>query len=256
MKRILVFAYGVINYTITLGIMAYLAGFLGNLLVPRSIDAAVTDPLWVAVLVDALLIAAFGVQHSVMARPAFKTWLTRFVPKPAERSTYVLFSNLVLALMFWQWRPIGGVLWDVSDDSVRVLLHGLYVAGWLIVFWTTFLINHFDLFGLRQVWLYLLGKPYTRIEFKMPWPYRFVRHPLYIGWMMVFWSTPTMTVAHWLFAAGMTFYIFVAIRFEERDLVEAYGEQYADYRRKVPMLIPVPRGEASDLPTTSTGHVS
>jgi protein-S-isoprenylcysteine O-methyltransferase Ste14 len=241
MKRILVFAYGVTSYVICLGAFFYLAGFLGNLLVPRSMDAAPVGPLGEALLVNTLLLGAFALQHSVMARPRFKAWWTRFVPTPAERSTYVMFTNLALILLFWQWRPMGGVIWDVQDPTGRVLLHALYVIGWLIVLGTTFLINHFDLFGLRQVWLYWRGQPYTALGFKTPGPYRVVRHPLYVGWLTAFWATPTMTTAHLVFAVGMTLYILVAIRFEERDLVAYHGEAYADYRRTVPMLIPLPR---------------
>jgi len=242
MKRFLVFAYGVANYVVSLGAFLYLAGFLGNLFVPRSIDAAPVGPLWEALLVNSLLLGVFALQHSVMARPGFKAWWTRFVPAPAERSTYVMFTNLALILLFWQWRPMGGVIWEVQDPTARGIFHGLYAAGWLIVLGTTFLLNHFDLFGLRQVWLYLCGKPYTALGFKTPGPYKVVRHPLYVGWLIAFWATPTMTTAHLVFAVGMTLYILVAIRFEERDLVEHLGEPYADYRRTVPMLIPLPRG--------------
>ena len=242
MKRILVFAYGVTSYAIALGLCVYLAGFLGNLFVPRSIDAALVGPLWEALVVNTLLLGAFGLQHSVMARPRFKEWWTRFVATPAERSTYVMFTNLALILLFWQWRPMGGVIWDVQDPTGRVIFHGLYAAGWLIVLGTTFLINHFDLFGLRQVWLYLRGKPYTAVGFKTPGPYKVVRHPLYVGWFIAFCATPTMTIAHLVFAVGMTLYILIAIRFEERDLVDYHGEAYAEYRRTVPMLIPLPRG--------------
>jgi protein-S-isoprenylcysteine O-methyltransferase Ste14 len=244
MNRIVVFAYGVISYVIALGAFVYLAGFLGNLFVPRSIDGAPVGPLWEALAVNTLLLAVFGLQHSVMARPGFKEWWTRFVPRPVERSTYVMFTNLALILVFWQWRPMGGVIWDVEDPTGRGLLHGLYVLGWLIVLGTTFLINHFDLFGLRHVWLYLRGKPYTPIGFKTPGPYKVVRHPLYVGWLMAFWATPTMTTAHLVFALGMTLYILVAIRYEERDLVEHHGAAYAEYRRKVPMLLPLPRGDS------------
>lgn len=242
MKRALVFALGVTSYLIFLGTFVYLAGFLGNLFVPTSIDAAPAVPLWEAMLVNTLLLAAFGLQHSVMARPGFKCWWTRFVPTPAERSTYVMFTNLVLILLFWQWRPMGGVIWDVQAPVSRSFCHWMYAAGWVIVLWATFLINHFDLFGLRQVWLYLRGKQYTPLTFKTPGPYRWVRHPLYLGWLIAFWATPTMTIAHLVFAVGMTIYILIAIRFEERDLVAHYGKGYADYRRQVPMLIPLGRG--------------
>jgi len=242
MKRILVFAYGVTSYVISVGTFVYLAGFLGNLLVPRSIDAAPVGPLWEALVVNTLLLGAFALQHSVMARPRFKEWWTRFVSTPVERSTYVMFTNLALILLFWQWRPMDGVIWDVQDATGRGIFHGLYVVGWLIVLGTTFLINHFDLFGLRQVWLYLCGKPYTAVGFKTPGPYKVVRHPLYGGWFIAFWATPTMTTAHLVFAVSMTLYILVAIRYEERDLADYHGEAYAHYRRTVSMLIPLPRG--------------
>ena len=249
MKRILVFVYGVMSYVISLAIFAYLAGFLGNLLVPWSIDATPDGPLWEALVINTLLLTVFGLQHSVMARPRFKDWLTRFVPRPAERSTYMVFTNLALVLLFWQWRPTGGVIWDAQDSTSRGIIHGTYIAGWLIALGTTFLINHFDLFGLRQVWLYLRGKPYTSLGFKTPGPYKVVRHPLYIGWFIVFWATPTMTIAHLIFAAGMTVYILIAIPFEERDLEDYHGENYAAYRRKVPMLIPIPRGDGPMKPS-------
>ena len=241
MKRFLVFAYGVASYVVSLGSFLYLAEFLGNLFVPRSIDAPPVGPLWEALVVNTLLLGMFALQHSVMARPGFKAWWTRFVPIPAERSTYVMFTNLALILLFWQWRPMGGVIWEVQDPTARGIFHGLYAAGWLIVLGTTFLLNHFDLFGLRQVWLYLCGQPYTALSFKTPGPYKVVRHPLYVGWLIAFWATPTMTTAHLVFAVGMTLYILVAIRLEERDLVEHLGEAYADYRRTVPMLIPLPQ---------------
>ena len=194
--------------------------------------------MWSAALINTLLIALFGVQHTVMARPTFKKWWTRFVPEPIERSTYVLFTNAALILLFWQWQPMGGIVWDVANPLGRAVLYGLFAFGWLTVLVTTFLINHFDLFGLRQVWLYLRGKRYTNLGFKMPGPYRIVRHPLYVGWLTAFWATPTMTAAHLLFAVGMTIYILVAIQFEERNLVEYFGQQYEDYRRRVPMFVP------------------
>jgi protein-S-isoprenylcysteine O-methyltransferase Ste14 len=238
MKRVLVLAYGLFNYLVFLGTFLYLAGFVGNLWVPRSMDSAPVGPLWRALLTNTLLIGLFGVQHSVMARPTFKRWWTQFVPKPIERSTYVMFTNAALILLFVFWRPMGGVLWDVQQPVVRGALYALFALGWLIVLITTFLINHFDLFGLRQVWLYFLGKPYTHIGFRTPGPYRFVRHPLYVGWLMAFWATPTMTVAHLVFALGMTAYILIAIPFEERNLAEYHGTPYTDYRHRVPMLIP------------------
>jgi protein-S-isoprenylcysteine O-methyltransferase Ste14 len=173
-----------------------------------------------------------------MARPAFKRWWTRIVPEPAERSTYVLASSLALLLLFWQWRPIGGVVWQVEHPVVAAALYGLFAVGWLTVLVTTFLINHFDLFGLRQVWFYLRGEPYRPLGFVTPGPYRHVRHPLYVGWLFAFWATPTMTAAHLLFAIMTTAYILIAIQLEERDLVDIFGERYAQYRRSVPMLVP------------------
>lgn len=238
MKRFAIFAYGLVNYVIFLGVFLYFIGFLGNLLVPRAIDAEPTEPFWSAAAVNLALILIFGLQHSVMARPAFKQWWTRFVPHEAERSTYVLFTNLALILLFWQWQPMGVVIWNVTDPIGRGLLYGLYALGWLTVLVTTFLINHFDLFGLRQSWLALLGKPYTHLGFKTPGPYQFVRHPLYVGWLLAFWATPTMTIGHLVFALGMTAYILVAIGFEERDLADFHGPAYENYRRTVPMLVP------------------
>jgi protein-S-isoprenylcysteine O-methyltransferase Ste14 len=238
MKRIAALAYGVACYVMFLGTFLYAVGFLGNVVVPRSIDAAAEGPPGEALLVNALLLGAFAVQHSVMARPGFKRWWTRFVPRPVERSTYVLCSNLALILLFWQWRPMGGVLWDVRQPAGRAILYGLFAFGWLTVLGTTCLINHFDLFGLRQVWLYFRGREYTPLGFVTPGPYRWVRHPLYVGWLTAFWATPTMTAAHLVFALGTTVYILIAISFEERDLTSAYGRAYVEYRRRVPMLVP------------------
>ena len=238
MHRIGVFVYGVVSYAFFFATFLYAVGFVGGFGVPHSIDSAADGPLGVAILVDVLLLAVFALQHSVMARPAFKRWWTRIVPEPAERSTYVLASSLALILLFWQWRPIGGVVWQVDHPLGQTVLYGLFAAGWLTVLVTTFLINHFDLFGLRQVWLHLRGKPYRPLGFVTPGPYRHVRHPLYVGWLLAFWATPTMTPAHLLFALMTTGYILIAIRFEERDLGDAYGEQYAAYRRSVPMLVP------------------
>jgi protein-S-isoprenylcysteine O-methyltransferase Ste14 len=243
MKRILVFGYGVAAYAIFLATFVYAAGFVGNLFVPKSMDSAPHAPFWLALVVDALLLGAFGLQHSVMARPAFKAWWTRIVPEPAERSTYVLLSSLALILLFWQWQPMGGAVWDVQDPVARAFLLVLCACGWLLVLVTTFLINHFDLFGLRQVWLYLLEKPYTSLRFVTPGPYKMVRHPLYLGWLFAFWATPTMTATHLVFAAGTTAYIFIAIRFEERDMVRAHGGKYAVYRKRVPMIFPWPRSK-------------
>ena len=238
-RRIAVFVYGVACYVAGLATFAYLAAFLENLFVPRSIDAAPRSPLWIALLVDFGLMVMFGVQHSVMARPRFKAMWTKLVPQAAERSTYVLFSSIAMFLMFWQWQPIGGVIWDVGNAQGRVSLYAMYAVGWALVLVTTFLINHFDLFGLRQVTLELIGRPYTVLRFRTPGPYKLVRHPLYVGWLVVFWSTPTMTAAHLMFAAALTAYILIAIQYEERDLMQAHSE-YAEYRRRVPMMVPIP----------------
>jgi methanethiol S-methyltransferase len=238
MHRIGVFVYGVLSYACFLATFLYAIGFVGGFGVPRSIDSATEGPLGVAVVIDLMLLAVFALQHSVMARPAFKRWWTRIVPEPAERSTYVLASSLALLLLFWQWRPIGGLVWRVDNPVGQTALHGLFAAGWLTVLVATFLINHFDLFGLRQVYLHLRGEPYRALGFVTPGPYRHVRHPLYVGWLLAFWVTPTMTAAHFLFAVTTTAYILVAIRLEERDLGEVHGKRYAEYRRSVPMLVP------------------
>jgi methanethiol S-methyltransferase len=237
-KRISTFAYGCLAYAAFLCCFLYAIGFLGNFGVPKTIDGVSEASLGMALLVNLGLLTVFALQHSVMARPAFKRWWTQFVPQPAERSTYVLFSSLALFLVFWQWQPMGGVIWNVEHPTGRAVLYGLYAGGWLTVLVTTFLINHFDLFGLRQVWLYMRGQEYTSLKFATPGPYKHVRHPLYVGWLTVFWATPIMTFAHLVFALTTTAYILVAIQFEERDLVDFHGADYADYRRRVPMLIP------------------
>lgn len=237
MKRSLVLLYGVVCYAIFFATFLYAIGFIGNVGVPRSIDSIPTSGLATALAVNVALLGLFALQHSVMARPAFKRWWTHFVPPVMERSTYTLLSSLALILLFWQWRPIGGVIWNVDNDVGRALLYAGFAFGWGLVLVSTFLINHFDLFGLRQVWLYFRDRPYTEIPFRTPGFYRLVRHPLYVGWFFAFWCTPTMTAAHLLFALLTTAYILIAIQFEERDLTQAFPE-YATYRQRVPMLIP------------------
>ena len=243
MKKILVFTYGVICYAIFFGTFLYAAGFIGNIFVPKSIDSGAAVPTWVALLSNAALLGLFAVQHSVMARPGFKKLVPKIIPAAAERSTYVLLSSICLILLFAYWQPLGGVVWEVQNQTARILLYALFAFGWLLVLVTTFLINHFDLFGLRQVWLYLRGKEYQPLGFVTPGPYKHVRHPLYVGWLFAFWATPVMTVAHLVFALATTAYILIAIRLEERDLMDIHGEAYKTYRRQVPMLIPAGRKE-------------
>jgi methanethiol S-methyltransferase len=236
MKRTLVLLYGVLSYAIFFGTFLYAIGFIGGF-IPRSIDAAPTTDLGTALAIDIALLGLFAVQHSVMARPAFKRWWTRIVPVAAERSTYTLLSSVALIVLFWQWRPIGAVVWNVESEALRTLIYAGYGAGWVLLLVSTFLINHFDLFGLRQVWLYFRGRPYTDIPFRTPALYKIVRHPLYVGWLLIFWCAPRMTAAHLLFAILTTAYILIAIQFEEHDLTNAFPE-YRAYRERVPMLIP------------------
>jgi methanethiol S-methyltransferase len=237
-KRIALFTYGVVSYFIFLGTFLYAVGFIGGFGVPTRLDGERQGSLGAALAVDAGLLALFAVQHSVMARRWFKDWWTRIVPPPIERSTYVLFSSVALLLLFALWRPMGVTVWAVTGPAARTTLLALFGFGWALVLLCTFLINHFDLFGLRQVWLFLRGRPYTPVPFATPGPYRLVRHPLYVGWLFAFWMTPVMTLAHLVFAVGTTLYILAAIQFEERDLVREHGHTYEDYRRRVPMLLP------------------
>ena len=237
-KRILFFSYGSFSYLIFLGTFLYAIGFIGNFGVPRTLDGPANGPLAVSLAIDVGLLTLFAVQHSVMARKWFKDAWTKIVPGPIERSTYVLFSSLALLLLFALWRPLGGVIWSIENPTGRIVLRGLFAFGFALVLVSTFLINHFDLFGLRQVWFYLLGRPYEPLRFGTPGPYRLVRHPLYVGWLLAFWMTPVMTFAHLLFSLATTAYILLAIQFEERDLVREHGDSYEDYRRSVPMLLP------------------
>ena len=236
-RRLLVLTYGIVSYVLFLASSLYAVGFIGGFLTPTRLDGPAPGSLAAALAIDGGLLALFAVQHSGMARPWFKRWLTRFVPGPAERSTYVLLSSAALLVLFWQWRPLGGVVWEVPGPAARAAAYALFAAGWGTVLAATCLISHFDLFGVRQVWLAFRGVPYTPLRFTTPGPYRLVRHPLYVGWLTVFWAAPTMTAAHLLFAAGTTAYILLAIRWEERDRVAAHPE-YAAYRRRVPMLLP------------------
>ncbi len=237
MKRTFILIYGVVSYAIFFATFLDAIGFVGNIWVPRSMDSAPVTSVGAALLIDSLLLGIFAIQHSVMARPAFKRWWTRIVPVAAERSTYTLLSSIALIVLFWQWRPIGQVIWNVESEPGRTLLYAGFAFGWLLVLVSTFLINHFDLFGLRQVWLEFRGRQYTPPQFGTPVLYRIVRHPLYVGWFFAFWCTPMMTAAHLLFAILTTGYILIAIQLEEHDLVDAHPE-YASYRQRVPMLIP------------------
>ena len=251
MAGTLAFVYGTLAYTLFLGIFLYLIGFLGNVFVPKSIDSPAQTASGVALLVNLLLVSVFGLQHTVMARVRFKEWWTRFVPLPIERSTYVLFTCLVLGLIFWQWRPMPGVIWEVESFAGRVSLWALFWTGWALVLLSTFLIDHFDLFGMRQVHLYARGRAYRHLDFQISGLYRYVRHPLLLGFLITFWVTPLMTVGHLVFAAAMTTYILVAVQFEERDLARFHGKPYEDYRRRVPMLLPVPRLGKARAPEVS-----
>jgi len=237
-NRIIAFVYGVVCYVAFLAAFLYAIGFLGNFGVPKPLDSGPQLPFLQALAIDAALLALFAVQHSVMARPWFKAAWTRVVPAPVERSTYVLFSSLALMVLFWKWQPMAGEIWRLESTSAVAAIRLLYAGGWLTVLGATFLINHFDLFGLRQVWLHLRGRDYTPLKFGTPGLYRYVRHPLYVGWLLVFWSAPVMTSAHLVFALATTAYILVAIQFEERDLVRFHPE-YADYRSRVPMILPI-----------------
>lgn len=242
--RITVFLYGVVCYLIFFATFLYAIGFVGNIGVPKSMDSGPEGALVKSLLIDAGLLGLFALQHSIMARQWFKRAWTRVIPEPAERSTYVLLSSLLLLLLFWQWRPIGGLIWNIENSAANLALHAVYAMGWATVLASTFLINHFDLFGLRQVYLHLVGRPYRPLSFRTPAFYRYVRHPLYVGWLMVFWGTPVMTVAHLVFAVATTAYILLAIQFEERDLVRAHGEAYRRYQRETPMLVPVRLADA------------
>ena len=243
-------AYGIFSYGVFLGVFVYAIGFIGGFLTPTRLDGAQTRPLWQALAIDLGLLGLFAVQHSVMARPGFKRWWTRLVPEAVERSTYVLLSSLALVALFAWWQPIGGTIWNATG-AARTAVVALYLLGWALLLYTTFLIDHFDLFGLKQVWRRLTGASYQPPQFYTPGLYGIVRHPLYIGWLTIFWAAPTMTVAHLVFALATTAYILIAIQFEERDLVDAFGERYVSYRRDTPMLIPrlrrSKRGSAANI---------
>jgi methanethiol S-methyltransferase len=236
-RKITNFVFGIASYLAFFATLLYFMGWIIGVGVPNTLDAPAAITTWQAIAIDLGLLTLFGLQHSVMARPAFKEWWLQFVPATLERSIYVLCSSIALFALMAFWQPLGGVIWSVQNETLRMAIYGVFALGWVILFLATFLINHFDLFGLRQVWLQLINRPYTPLQFGTPLLYRVVRHPLYVGWLLIFWATPTMTVAHLLLAAGLSAYILIAIPIEERDLMRMHRE-YAEYRERVPMLLP------------------
>jgi protein-S-isoprenylcysteine O-methyltransferase Ste14 len=248
MARLVVFIYGVSAYSAFLAAFFYLIGFVGSFGVPKSVDSGPQGTGTTAILVDGLLVSLFALQHTIMARPGFKTWWTRFVPAPIERSTFVLVASLLLGLLYWQWRPLHGIVWDADPALLRGILTVLAFVGWGIVLYASFLIDHFDLFGLRQIALHLRGRPYRYHPFIERSLYKIVRHPLMAGFLIAFWATPTMTEGHLLFAGLMTAYALFGIHLEERDLLRMLGEDYRRYHARTPMLIPGLRRPRDPVP--------
>jgi methanethiol S-methyltransferase len=238
MQRLAFFVYGVLCHLMFLAVYAVFAAFVGGFLLPKTIDSPTMTGVGLAAAINIALLLGFGLQHSIMARPAFKRVWTKFVPPPIERSTYVLVSNLYLILLMWLWQPINIVVWDAPAGALRIAAWSLFVAGWLLVPLVSLMINHFDLFGTRQVWLHLRGEKYEPLPFRTPLLYARMRHPLYVGWALAFWAIPTMTVGHLLFAGLLTVYMLVAVLYEERDLIAHFGHRYEQYRREVPMFMP------------------
>jgi len=236
--RLIAFLYGLIAYTVFLTSFLYAVGFVSGLVVPKTIDSGVPAPFVTALLVDLVLLSIFALQHSIMARQGFKRWWTRIVPEAVERSTYVLFASLSLALLCWQWESMPAVVWQIGNQQIATAVIVLSFVGWFIVLTSTFLINHFELFGLQQVTNNLADRPMAPVRFRTPLYYKFVRHPIYLGFIIAFWAAPVMSVGHLLFAAATTAYIFIGIALEERDLVAIFGDQYRHYRKEVAMIIP------------------
>jgi protein-S-isoprenylcysteine O-methyltransferase Ste14 len=247
MGRIIAFFYGLASYLVFFGTILYAIGFVSGLVVPKTIDTGIAGSMVEAFIVNLLLMTLFAVQHSVMARKQFKQWWTQFVPKPVERSTYVLFASLALILLFWQWQPMPALVWQVSNPQIAGALVGISMIGWVLVFTSTFLINHFELFGLHQVVNNLAGRDMAAPRFKTPGLYKVVRHPIYLGFIIAIGVAPVMTVGHLLFAAVTTAYIFVGIFLEERDLVDLFGDEYRRYRERVGMMIPFRRTTSDAL---------
>ena len=241
MTKILIFIYGVVSYLIFFGAFLYAIVFVGNLFVPKTVDTGEKTVFGTALVINVVLLGIFAVQHSLMARPAFKRWITKIIPQAAERSTYVLLSSLALILLFWQWRPMNDIVWSVSNTIGSYTLWVLFFIGWGTVLLSTVLINHFDLFGLRQVYLNLKGEEYTNLGFGRPVLYGIIRHPIMLGFIIAFWATPVMSTGHLVFAIATTAYILVGIQLEERDMVASQGEEYEKYRREVSMLFPIPK---------------
>ena len=256
MNRLAALLYGLFAYALFLATSAVAFCFLGNLWLKRTVDSAARSTSFSGMLlnvaIDLGLLGLFTLQHSVMARPWFKRWWTKYVPEPVERSTYCVLSCVALGLLVAFWQPLGGTIWNVSSPALRTAIFVLFCCGWLIVIGSSHLINHFDLFGLRQVWLYYQGQPYMGLPFRTPGPYRLVRHPLYVGWLVTFWAAPTMTASHLLFALGTTVYILLAIGWEEQDLLAYHGEAYARYREATPMLVPGLRIKTPVVSATSS----
>jgi protein-S-isoprenylcysteine O-methyltransferase Ste14 len=238
MSKIAALIYGLAAYAFFVITTAYAVGFVSGIGVPKTIDSGAPSPLVAAFVIDLVLLAIFALQHSIMARQAFKRWWTQFIPEPIERPTYVLFSTLALALLIWQWRPLPAVVWQIADPTLSMMVQGLALAGWAIALLSTFMIDHFELFGLQQVFNHLDGRSAAKGAFRTPWLYKLVRHPLYLGFLIAFWAAPVMTVGHLLFAVATTGYVLVGIALEERDLVEVFGDDYRAYRKRVAMLIP------------------
>jgi len=238
MSKALSFLYGAVCYLVFFVVFLYLIGFVGDLFVPKSIDTGTEAAAGQSVMVNIALLGLFAIQHTIMARPAFKKWLTKVIPEQVERSTFVLASSILLVLLYWQWRPMLGVIWSVDNPAGKTILFGLFWLGWGTVLFSSFIINHFDVFGLRQVWLHVTNREYHHLEFQARSLYRLVRHPLMLGIVIGSWATPHMTTGHLVFAITTTVYILIGIQFEERDLVRYHGQDYSDYQHRVPMLIP------------------